>query len=237
MNAVKSYFNRNWTRRDLLNTRKIRTHAHENLITVYFTLFSAMLSATLGSNLHLFFEAGGLFTVISSVASLLCLCLTSPQRVRIRVSLLMIATFFCGASVGVFTKYLFEINQITVANFLAGTTIGIAFFSGGALITRERFDIYICCLVYCWHLILFCFIINFLFIIDCRTASSMYKVIVVLILFMGYFVVYSQEILYDARFGDIDFVNRTLTVFFNLPAILVHAARVLYQGATTEQTR
>lgn len=45
-------------------------------------------------------------------------------------------------------------------------------------------------------------------------------------LFMGYLVVYSQEILYNARFGDIDVVNCTLTVFFHLPAIVVHAARL-----------
>uniref|UniRef100_M1DZX8 Uncharacterized protein n=1 Tax=Solanum tuberosum TaxID=4113 RepID=M1DZX8_SOLTU len=56
------------------------------------------------------------------------------------------------------------------------------------------------------------------------------------ILFLGYFVVYTQELLYDVLFEDIDFINRALTVFFNLPAIVLHAARVcLPFGAKVDQ--
>uniref|UniRef100_M1CPK6 Uncharacterized protein n=1 Tax=Solanum tuberosum TaxID=4113 RepID=M1CPK6_SOLTU len=57
----------------------------------------------------------------------------------------------------------------------------------------------------------------------------------VLILFMGYLVIYSQEILYDANFGDIDFVNCTFTVFFHFPGIMIHATRLYLQGEQQEQ--
>lgn len=55
-------------------------------------------------------------------------------------------------------------------------------------------------------------------------------------LFMGYFVIYSQEILYDACLGEVNFVNRTLTAFFHLPALVVHVAR-LYLNAEIERHR
>ncbi|WMV38812.1 hypothetical protein MTR67_032197 [Solanum verrucosum] len=47
--------------------------------------------------------------------------------------------------------------------------------------------------------------------------------------------IYSQEILYDADFGDINLVNCTLAVFFHLPGIVIHAARLYLQGAGIEQ--
>ncbi|CAN4125965.1 unnamed protein product [Withania somnifera] len=189
-----------------------------------------MMCSTVGSYLHLFFEAGGLFTVFISVASLLWLCFTSPQSVRKRVSLLMIAAFTFGASIGIFTKYLFNIDQVLVSSFLAGSTIGIGTFWFGARKTRQRSLIYLGCLLYSCGLIFCSFVVNVFHILDSRTAHSMFKVTAMLTLFMGYFVVYSQEILYDAGFGNINFVNCTLTVLFRLPAIVVHAAR-LYRGA------
>ncbi|XP_015168990.1 bax inhibitor 1-like [Solanum tuberosum] len=57
----------------------------------------------------------------------------------------------------------------------------------------------------------------------------------VLILFMGYLVIYSHEILYDANFGDIDFVICTFTVFYHFPGIMIHATRLYLQGEQQEQ--
>ncbi|XP_055817579.1 bax inhibitor 1-like [Solanum dulcamara] len=237
MNAVKSYFNRNWRREDLMNSGRVNRHAHRRLKGVYLTFFNVMLSSTVGSYLHLFWEVGGLFTVLCSVASSLWLYFTPSWRVNQRVSLLMIAAFCFGASVGLLTKYLFEMHQNFVASFYAGSTIGIGIFSFGALITRERSDIYLGCLLYCCLLMFSNLFMNVFFILDSYTVQAMLKVTAVLILFMGYFVVYSQEILYDARCGYIDFVNRALTVFFNLPGIVLHAARLyLTFGAKIEKS-
>uniref|UniRef100_A0A494G9R6 Uncharacterized protein n=1 Tax=Solanum lycopersicum TaxID=4081 RepID=A0A494G9R6_SOLLC len=117
MNAVKAYFNRNWTREDLVNTGEVSEYAYTSLTTVYLNLFCAMLNFTFGSFLHLIiWEVGGLFTVLSSVASLLWLYFASPLRVRLRLSLLMYAACTLGASFGLFTKYLFEIYP-PISNF------------------------------------------------------------------------------------------------------------------------
>uniref|UniRef100_A0A3Q7EJR1 Uncharacterized protein n=1 Tax=Solanum lycopersicum TaxID=4081 RepID=A0A3Q7EJR1_SOLLC len=202
MNAVRAYFVRSWTVEDLMNNGEMTQHAYASLKTVYLTLSFAMWSFTSGSFSHWIWEAGGRFTVLCSVASLLCLYLISPLRVRTRVLLLMIAAFSIGASIGIFTKYFFEIDQVLVVCLLAPPILGIGFIWSESLLARDRSEIYLACMFYSW------------------------AVCIVFALFMGYVVVYSQEILYDARFGEINFVNRTLTVFFRLPGIVVYAARL-----------
>ncbi|XP_055817584.1 bax inhibitor 1-like [Solanum dulcamara] len=225
-NAVKAYFERNWNREDMVNPDEIPMHAHESLKKVYLTLFCAMLTATFGSFLHLIWEAGGLFTVLSSVASLLCLYLTSPWSVKTRVLMLMISTFSFGASVGIFTKYFFEIDQDFVVSLLAGAAIGFGTFWFGALLSRIRIILYIGCLLHSYVFMFSWFVIASDMIFIGHAAQWTLKVFAVLSLFMGYFVIYSQEILFNALSEDVNFVNCTFTVFFNLPAIVVHVARL-----------
>ncbi|KAM3266182.1 bax inhibitor 1-like isoform X1 [Capsicum annuum] len=95
--AAKAYFNRNWNREDMLNPNEIPGHAHKTLKKVYLPLLCTTLAATFGSFLQWIWEAGGLYTVLSTVASLLWLYLTLPWSVRKRVLLLMIAVFSFGA--------------------------------------------------------------------------------------------------------------------------------------------
>ncbi|CAN4111877.1 unnamed protein product [Withania somnifera] len=226
-NAVKAYFTRNWSNEDMMNPDEIPLHAHKTLKKVYLTLFCATLTATFGSYLHLIWDAGGLYTVLSSVASLLCLYFTSPWSVRKRVLLLMIAAFSLGVSVGIFTKYFFEINQDSVVSFLVGAAIGFGTFWFGAMLSRLRIILYIGCLLYSCVFMLLWFAIDSDMIFIGHTRHWMMKVFSSLALFMGYFMIYSQEIVYNALSGDVNFVNCTFTIFFNLPAILVHIVRLV----------
>uniref|UniRef100_M1AVG0 Bax inhibitor-1 n=2 Tax=Solanum tuberosum TaxID=4113 RepID=M1AVG0_SOLTU len=131
-----------------------------------------------------------------------------------------------GASVGLFTKYFFEIDQSTVIRFLLGAAIVFGCFSIAAKVHRERSHIYITSLINTGILILLWF----------DVSQWTLKAYVLLALFMGYLVLYSQEILYDACFGEINFANCAFTIFFCLPAIVVHAVR-LCLGANIEQHR
>ncbi|XP_055817586.1 bax inhibitor 1-like [Solanum dulcamara] len=212
VNAVKLYFNRNWRRQDMMSSAPIPEHARTRLNRVYLTLFCATSAAAYGSHL----EAGGLFTVLCSEASLLWLYFTPPWRVWKRVLLLIVAAFCFGASVGTSTKCFFEIDQLVVVRFLQGAAIVFGCFWFAARTCRERSQIYTTVLIETCTLMLMLFDIT----------QWMLKVYVLLALFMGYLVLYSQEILYDAHFGEIDFVNCAFTVFFCLPAIMVHAVRL-----------
>ncbi|XP_027771336.1 bax inhibitor 1-like [Solanum pennellii] len=237
MNAVKWYFNRNWGREDLMKSGIVKLETLDVLNAVYLTFYNVMFCSTVGSYLHLFWEVGGLFTVLCSVVSLLWLYFTPPWRLKLRRSLLMIYAFSFGASVGLLTKYLFEMHQNYVASFFAGTTVGIAYFMFEVTITRERSHIYHGGLLYCCLVTLAVLLVIGSLIRDSYIVLAILKVTASVILFLGYFVVYSQEIFYDVSFGDIDFIHRALTVFFNLPAIVLHAARVcLPFGAKVNQT-
>ncbi|XP_019256442.1 PREDICTED: bax inhibitor 1-like [Nicotiana attenuata] len=122
-----------------------------------------------------------------------------------------------------------------VFSFLGGTTIGFGTFWFGAMLTRQRIDLYIGCLLHSYAF-MYLWFVTASDIFGGHTTRLMIKVLAVLALYMGYFVIYSQEILYNARYGDVNFVNCTFTVFFHLPAIVVHAARV-YLVAEIEHYR
>ncbi|KAG5596560.1 hypothetical protein H5410_037792 [Solanum commersonii] len=53
--------------------------------------------------------------------------------------------------------------------------------------------------------------------------------------FMAFLVIYSQGILYDANFGDMNFVNCMFTAFYHLPGIVIHVATLYQQDAEIEQ--
>ncbi|XP_019068801.2 bax inhibitor 1-like [Solanum lycopersicum] len=235
-NAVKAYFKRDWTRQDLMDFGRISMHAYRSLNRVYLTFFCTMLSFTFGSFLHWIWEAGGPVTVISSVSSLLWLYITPPWRVRMRVLLLLHAVFNLGASSCLIIQHLTEMEQALALGLLVGSTIGIGTFWLVALITMERTEIYLGTLLYSNAVIIYGVCLYALDILDSHIAHWILVVYTLHAFFMGYLVVYSQEILYNARFGDIDFVNCTFTVFLHLPAIVVHAVR-LCLGAKIQQHR
>ncbi|CAN4084513.1 unnamed protein product [Withania somnifera] len=232
MNGLNSYFKRNWNRDDMMNLDEIPLEVHATLKKVYLMLFCVMLSATFGCFLNWFSLAGGRFTVLSFIASFICLYFTLPGRVKTVILLWMLVSFSFGASVGHFASDLFRIKQIYVLKLLAGSTMGIGNFLYRAILSRERIVIYLGCLEYCYLLMLITF--GFL-LFDTHKAFWVITTQIIHTLFMGYIVLYSQELLYDANFGDINFVNCTFTVFFNLPAIVIHAARVYLQGAEFEE--
>ncbi|KAL3348746.1 hypothetical protein AABB24_022089 [Solanum stoloniferum] len=151
---------------------------------------------------------------------------TTQWRVWKRVIHLMIAAISFSSCVGPFTNYFFEIDQSAVVRFSQSASMVFGCFLLAVRVHRERRQMYIIGLIHSCTLILLRFDIS----------QWTLKAYVLLALSMGYLVQYSQEILYDARFGEIDFVNCTFTLFFCLPAIVVHAVR-LCLGANIEQRR
>lgn len=72
-------------------------------------------------------------------------------------------------------------------------------------------------------------------LLETDTALWMITIHTLQIYFMAYLVIYSQEILYDADFRDINFVNFTFTVIFHLQGILIHATRLYLKDAEIAQ--
>ncbi|KAH0650779.1 hypothetical protein KY289_031022 [Solanum tuberosum] len=232
INGVKWYFNRNWNRDDVMNMDEISDELHSTLKMVYLSLFCAMVSITCGSTLHWILIAAGKYSVLYYVANLILLYLTPPERVNMRIVTSMLAAYSFGSSVGFIFNYIFKIEQRFVLRLLVGITIGIGYLLYQTIKTKDRREIYTGCLKYC--VVIVVSIIAF-FLFETDTTFQMIAIHTVLILFMGYLVIYSQEILYDANFGDIDFVICTFTIFYHFPGIMIHATRLYLQGEQQEQ--
>ncbi|KAH0650797.1 hypothetical protein KY290_031645 [Solanum tuberosum] len=232
INGVKWYFNRNWNRDDVMNMDEISDELHSTLEMVYLSLFCAMLSITCGSTLQWISITAGKYSVLYFVAKLILLYLTPPERVKMRIIISMLAEYSFGSTVGFIFNYLFKIENRFVFRLLVGITIGTGNLWHQSIKTKDRREIYTGCLKYC--IVIVVSMIAF-FLLETDTTLRMIAIHSVLILFMGYLVIYSQEILYDANFGDIDFVNCTFTVFFHFPGIMIHATRLYLQGEQQEQ--
>ncbi|XP_010325263.1 bax inhibitor 1-like isoform X1 [Solanum lycopersicum] len=238
MNAVKAYFNRNWTREDLMNTGEVSAYAYRSLTMVYLSLFCFMLSFTLGSLLHsINREVGGLFTVLSSVASLLWLYFASSLRERLRLSLMLYAACTLGASFCLVTKNLFKVHPPFIVDLLEGSTssFGVIWY-GSSKYTRERREIYKACLTFSFSLICSSIFFHGIDMLNTHTVHWAFKVNTAQALLMVYLVIYSQDLLYNADIGEINSVDRALAFFFHSPGIVVHAARVCLT-AENEQDR
>ncbi|KAK4714002.1 hypothetical protein R3W88_019909 [Solanum pinnatisectum] len=207
INGVKWYFNRNWNRDDVMNMDEISNELHSTLEMVYLSLFCAMLSITCGSTLQWISITAGKYSVLYFAAKLILLYLTPPE-----IIISMLAEYSFGSTVGI--------------------TIGIGNLWHQPIKTKDRREIYTRCLKYC--IVIVVSMIAF-FLLETDTTLRMIAIHSVLILLMGYLVLYSQEILYDANFGDINFVNCTFTVFFHFPGIMIHATGLYLQGEQQEQ--
>ncbi|KAG5597813.1 hypothetical protein H5410_039045, partial [Solanum commersonii] len=108
-----------------------------------------------------------------------------------------------------------------VVRFLQGAIIVFGCFLFAARVHRERIQIYITRLIHTCMLILLRFDIS-QWTIKVRKLCA--------------YNLDSQEILYDARFREIDFVNCAFAFFFCLPAIVVHVVK-LCLSANIEQHR
>ncbi|KAL3363782.1 hypothetical protein AABB24_012823 [Solanum stoloniferum] len=237
MSNVKSYFVRNWNRDDMMNMDEILVEVHTSLKKVYLALFCAMLSSTFGSYVRWISVAGWKFTVLSYVASLILIYYTPPGRVKMRVLLensIHSEAFQNHTScMSIDNNHKYVSHTSYVLRLLAGTTTGCGSFLYRIIRTRKRRKIYLGCMKYCFVIMLSTF--GFVVLDSSHTIHWAINMHLAQTLFMGYLVIYSQEILYDANLGDINFVNCTFTVFLHLPGILIHAARLYLQDAEIEQ--
>ncbi|KAH0650794.1 hypothetical protein KY284_030706 [Solanum tuberosum] len=203
---------------------EIPYEVHRRLKTVYLTLFYAMLSSTFGSFMQWISVAEGKFTVLSYVASLILIYFTPPRRLKTKVLLLMLAAYSFSASISGFTNYLYKIEQRYVLRLLSGATIVSGNFLYRTTTTRERIKQY-------------CFVLMISAIASILLDSNNTDLWIHTqeTFFMAFLVIYSQDILYDANFGDINFVNCMFTAFYHLPGIVIHAASLYQQDAEIEQ--
>ncbi|XP_020217131.1 bax inhibitor 1 [Cajanus cajan] len=232
MDAFNSFFDsRNrWNYDTLKNFRQISPLVQNHLKQVYFTLSFAVLAAAVGAYLHVLFNIGGFLTTVACVGTSLWLLSTPPFEERKRVTLLMLSSLFQGASIGPLIDLAVKIDPSLIFSTFVGTSLAFACFSGAALVARRREYLYLGGLVSSGlSILLWLHFASSIF--GGSTALFKFELYFGLLVFVGYIVVDTQEIVERAHFGDLDYVKHALTLFTDLIAVFVRILVIMLKNS------
>ncbi|KAE9596750.1 hypothetical protein Lal_00007683 [Lupinus albus] len=232
MDAFTSYFDSSnrWNYDTLKNFRQISPVVQNHLKQVYFTLCCAVVAAAVGAYLHVLWNIGGFLTTVGCVGSMIWLLSTSPHEEQKRVSLLMASSLFEGASIGPLIDMAIQIDPSLIFSAFVATSLVFACFSGAALVAKRREYLYLGGLVSSGLSVLFW--LHFASsIFGGSIALFKFELYFGLLVFTGYIIVDTQEIVEKAHFGDLDYVKHALTLFTDLAAIFVRILIIMLKNS------
>ncbi|XP_027361561.1 bax inhibitor 1-like [Abrus precatorius] len=232
MDSFSSFFDsRNrWNYDTLKNFRQISPLVQNHLKQVYFTLCFAVVAAAVGAYLHVLFNIGGFLTTLACVGSSAWLLSTPPLEERKRVSLLMASSLFQGASIGPLIDLAVRIDPSVIFSAFVGTSLAFACFSGAALVARRREYLYLGGMVSSGlSILLWLHFASSIF--GGSMALFKFELYFGLLVFVGYIVVDTQEIVERAHLGDLDYVKHALTLFTDLASIFVRILVIMLKNS------
>ena len=124
----------------------------------------------------------------------------------------MASAVFEGASVGPLIDLAIQIDPSVLVAAFVGTAIAFACFSGAAMLARRREYLYLGGLLSSGVSILMW--LHFASsVFGGSTTLFMFEIYFGLLVFVGYMVVDTQDIIEKAHLGDLDYVKHALTLF------------------------
>ncbi|KAK7309076.1 hypothetical protein RJT34_05525 [Clitoria ternatea] len=238
MDSFTSFFDsRNrWNYDTLKNFRQISPSVQNHLKQVYFTLCFAVIAAAVGAYLHVLFNIGGFLTTLACVGTSVWLLSTPPFEERKRVTLLMSSSLFQGASIGPLIDLAIQIDPSLIISAFVATSLAFACFSGAALVARRREYLYLGGLVSSGlSILLWLHFASSIF--GGSTAIFKFELYFGLLVFVGYIVVDTQEIVERAHLGDLDYVKHALNLFTDLAAIFVRILVIMLKNSAERNDR
>lgn len=199
---------------------------------VYLTLCSALAFSALGAYLHILLNVGGALTTVGCVASIAFLISlpASRDQERNRLALLMSAALLQGASVGPLVDLVIDLDSRILVTAFVGTAVAFACFSGAAIIAKRREYLYLGGLLSSGLSILLW--LQFATSIFGHTSATfMFELFFGLLVFLGYMVFDTQEIIERAHRGDMDYIKHALTLFTDFVAVLVRILVIMMKNA------
>ncbi|TVT99325.1 hypothetical protein EJB05_55325 [Eragrostis curvula] len=200
---------------------------------VYVTLCSALAFSALGAYLHILFNVGGTLTTLgclASIAGLLVLPASHSQE-RNRFALLMSAALLQGASIGPLVHLALDFDPRILVTAFIGTAIAFGCFSGAAIIAKRREYLYLGGLLSSGLSILL-WLQFAASIFGHSSATFMFELYFGLLVFLGYMVFDTQEIIERAHHGDMDYIKHALTLFTDFVAVLVRVLIIMMKNAS-----
>ncbi|XP_021275791.1 bax inhibitor 1-like [Herrania umbratica] len=234
MDAFSSFFDSrsrsNWSYDTLKNFRQISPVVQTHLKRVYLTLCCALIASAVGAYLHLLWNIGGYLTTFAGLGTIIWLLSTPPYQEQKRVSLLMTSAAFEGASIGPLIDLAIQIDPSVLIAAFVGTALAFACFSGAAMLARRREYLYLGGLLSSGVSILLW--LHFAAsIFGGSTALFMIEIYFGLLVFVGYMVVDTQDIIEKAHLGDLDYVKHALTLFTDFVAVFVRILIIMLKNS------
>ncbi|XP_076959375.1 bax inhibitor 1-like [Bidens hawaiensis] len=242
MESFSSFFDsqsasrNSWSYDSLKNFRQISPRVQTHLKQVYLSLCCALVASAGGAYLHILWNIGGLLTTFATLGCMAWLLATPPYEEKKRVSLLMASALFQGASIGPLIKLAIDFEPSILVSAFMGTAIAFACFSGAAMLARRREYLYLGGLLSSGVSILFW--LHFASsIFGGSVAMFQFELYFGLLVFVGYMVVDTQEIIERAHLGDLDYVKHALTLFSDFVAVFVRILIIMLKNSAEREEK
>ncbi|XP_013616139.1 PREDICTED: bax inhibitor 1-like [Brassica oleracea var. oleracea] len=241
MDSFSSFFDsqpgsRSWSYDSLKNLRQISPSVQNHLKRVYLTLCCALVASAFGAYLHVLWNIGGILTTIGCFGSMIWLLSCPPYEQQKRLSLLFLSAVLEGASVGPLIKVAVDFDPSILITAFVGTAIAFICFSGAAMLARRREYLYLGGLLSSGLSMLMW--LQFASSIFGGSASIFkFELYFVLLIFVGYMVVDTQDIIEKAHLGDMDYVKHSLTLFTDFVAVFVRVLIIMLKNSADKEDK
>ncbi|CAM8882908.1 unnamed protein product [Rhodiola kirilowii] len=225
-----------WTSDPLKNFRLISPVVQNHLRLVYLTLCCALLASSTGAYLHLLWNIGGFITSVLSLVALNFTLAVSSRNKNKKFSLLLLSALFEGASVGPLIQLAVEIDPSILIGALVGSALAFGCFSGAAMVARRREYLYLGGLVSAGLSILMWLHFGSA-IFGGSMALFKFEIYFGLMVFVGYTVVDTQDIIEKAHFGDLDYVKHALMLFTDFAVLFVRILVLMLKNSVDKKEK
>ncbi|KZV53282.1 Bax inhibitor [Dorcoceras hygrometricum] len=225
-----------WSYDSLKNFRQISPVVQNHLKQVYLSLCCALVASAVGAYLHILLNIGGFLTTIGCMGSIIWVLSVPQYEEKKRMSLLMAAALFEGASIGPLIELAIEFDPSIVVSAFVGCAVAFGCFSAAAMVARRREYLYLGGLLSSGLSILF-----WLHFASSIFGGSMalfkFELYFGLLVFVGYIVVDTQDIIEKAHLGDLDYVKHALTLFTDFVAVFVRVLIIMLKNASEKEEK
>ncbi|KAK4742042.1 hypothetical protein SAY87_000043 [Trapa incisa] len=240
MEAFASFFQssgrNNWSYDSLKNFRQISPVVQNHLKQVYLSLCCALVAAATGAYLHLLWNIGGFLTTVACLGCTIWLLSTPPYDEQKRVGLLLASSLFQGASIGPLIDLAIEVDPSILVSAFVGTGLAFACFSAAAMLAKRREYLYLGGLLSSgFSILLWLHFASSIF--GGSTAIFKFELYFGLLVFMGYMVVDTQEIIERAHLGDLDYVKHAITLFTDFVNVFVRILIIMMKNSAEKSEK
>ncbi|KAE8677405.1 Bax inhibitor 1 [Hibiscus syriacus] len=226
----------NWSYDTLKNFRHISPIVQTHLKRVYLTLCCALVGSAVGAYLHILWNIGGYLTTFASFGTIIWLLSIPPYQEQKRVSLLTASAVFEGASFGPLIDLAIQIDPSVLVAAFVGTALAFACFSGAAMLAKRQEYLFLVGLLSSGvSMLLWLHFASSIF--GGSTALFMFEIYFGLLVFVGYMVVDTQDIIEKAHLGDLDYVKHALTLFTDFVAVFARILIIMLKNSAEKSEK